>query len=79
MRLTTLLDTMNQGGSGPWPPDESSTISADEERRQFDRVIADLIPCRAGDPELWFAEQSAQVERAKALWAKSEEMAGERF
>ena len=67
MRLTTLLDTVNQGGSGPWPPDESPTISAADERFQFDRVLADLIPCRSGDPELWFAEQNVQVERAKAL------------
>jgi len=67
VRLTTLLDTVNNGGSGPWPPDRSPSITADEERRQFDRVIADLIPCRAGDPELWFAEQTGQVERAKAL------------
>lgn len=76
MRLSTLLDTVNNGGSGPWPPYESSTISAAEERRQFDRVIADLMPCRAGDPELWFAEQYAQVEQAKALCHQCPLMAG---
>lgn len=34
---------------------------------EFDRLIADLIPCRTNDPELWFAEHTAQVEQAKAL------------
>jgi WhiB family redox-sensing transcriptional regulator len=64
VRLTTLLDVMNQGGSGPWPP---AVIPATDDHATFDRMIADLIPCRSHDPELWFAEQSAQVERAKAL------------
>jgi WhiB family redox-sensing transcriptional regulator len=39
------------------------TVHTDE----FDRLVADLIPCRTHDPELWFAEHTAQVERAKAL------------
>lgn len=26
-----------------------------------------LLPCRAGDPDLWFAETPADLERAKAL------------
>ncbi|GAA1931652.1 hypothetical protein GCM10009737_37030 [Nocardioides lentus] len=26
-----------------------------------------LLPCRSGDPELWFAELPADVEHAKAL------------
>ncbi|QCB95201.1 WhiB family transcriptional regulator [Cellulomonas shaoxiangyii] len=30
-------------------------------------MVADLIPCRSNDPELWFAERQADVERAKAL------------
>ena len=64
MRLTTLLDTVNQGGSGPWPP---TAVTTTDDRQKFDRMIADLIPCRSNDPELWFAEQSAQVELAKAL------------
>ncbi len=34
---------------------------------EFDRLVADLIPCRVNDPELWFAEHTAQVEQAKAL------------
>lgn len=64
MRLTTLLDTVNLGGSGPWPTGSTATPDA---RQQFDDLVADLIPCRSNDPELWFAEQTAQVERAKAL------------
>ncbi|HEY0117377.1 MAG TPA: WhiB family transcriptional regulator, partial [Cellulomonas sp.] len=40
-----------------------STTGADD----FDRLVADLIPCRSHDPELWFAEHTAQVEQAKAL------------
>jgi WhiB family redox-sensing transcriptional regulator len=65
VRLTTLLDTVNQGGSGPWPP--SPVITTDENNQQFDQMVAGLIPCRSNDPELWFAEQTAQVELAKAL------------
>ena len=65
MRLTTLLDAVNQGGSGPWPPQQ--VVDDLDDRRQFDRMVAGLIPCRVLDPELWFAEQTAQVERAKAL------------
>ena len=64
MRLTTLLDTVNQGGSGPWP---AAAATSNEDRQQFDRMIAGIIPCRSGAPELWSAEQSAQVELAKAL------------
>lgn len=29
--------------------------------------VFDLLPCRREDPELWFAERSADVERAKEL------------
>lgn len=65
MRLTTLLDAVNQGGSGPWPP--TITVDVTDDRAQFDRLVAGLIPCRSGDPELWFAEQSAQVDQAKRL------------
>lgn len=30
-------------------------------------VMPELLPCRAGDPELWFAESPVDVELAKAL------------
>ncbi len=64
MRLTTLLDTVDHGGSGPWPTGSTATT---DDRRQFDRMVADLIPCRSNDPELWFAESPSDVEFAKAL------------
>ncbi|GAA3804167.1 WhiB family transcriptional regulator [Cellulomonas soli] len=80
MRLTTLLDT-DRVGSGPWPstdaptetrptistPQPSATRSTVDDRRQFNRLVADLIPCRNNDSELWFAERTVEVERAKAL------------
>lgn len=53
MQLTTLLDTVYRG---------TGTCSD-----EFDRLVADLIPCRVNDPELWFAEHTTQVEQAKAL------------
>ena len=31
------------------------------------QVEEELLPCRANDPELWFAESPADVESAKAL------------
>jgi len=65
VRLTTLLDTVNQGGSGPWPLTDN--ISTTDDRSQFDQLVADFIPCRSNDPELWFAERTSQVEQAKAL------------
>lgn len=64
MRLTTLLDTVDHGGSGPWPTGSTATT---DDTLQFDRMVADLIPCRSNDPELWFAERQVDVERAKAL------------
>ncbi|MBL1076353.1 WhiB family transcriptional regulator [Nocardia sp. 2] len=33
------------------------------------RVVALPIPCRDGNPDLWFAESPAQLEEAKALCA----------
>lgn len=61
MRLTMLLDSLNEAGSGPWP---ARTQDADT---TFDQLVATLIPCREHDSELWFAEREADVERAKAL------------
>ncbi|WP_269814817.1 MULTISPECIES: WhiB family transcriptional regulator [Nocardia] len=31
------------------------------------REVSKVLPCRAGDPDLWFAESPAQLEQAKAL------------
>ena len=67
MRLTTLLDTLNQGGSGPWPPAPSTTPATLTEAETFNQLVASLIPCREYDPELWFAESTADVELAKSL------------
>jgi WhiB family redox-sensing transcriptional regulator len=33
------------------------------------KEIAKVLPCRAGDPDLWFAESPVQLEQAKALCA----------
>ncbi|ROS76865.1 WhiB family transcriptional regulator [Cellulomonas sp. PhB143] len=74
MRLTTLLDTLTtDGGAGqrlarsanPRPAAPLTPTDAAE----FDRLLAGVIPCRNEDPELWFAERTADVERAKALCA----------
>lgn len=70
MRLTTLLDTLNDSGSGPWPetrPTERPSTTTPSEAETFDQLVATLIPCRENDSELWFAESTAQVEEAKAL------------
>lgn len=64
MRQTMLLDAVQDGGARRWPT--TAAVVADD-RRRFDRMVAALVPCRNHDPELWFAEQTAQVERAKAL------------
>lgn len=68
MRLTTLLDALGDGGpaipTGPASPDETTRAG---ERERFDHLVAELIPCRTHDAELWFAEHGAQVEQAKAL------------
>lgn len=66
MRLTTLLDTLHQGGSGPWPPAPAAPVGA-HEGETFDQLVASLIPCREYDAELWFAESTADVELAKSL------------
>ena len=66
MRLTTLLDTLNQGGSGPWPT-PSNTTTRPTEAETFDQLVATLIPCREYDGELWFAESTSDVELAKSL------------
>jgi len=54
VRLTTLLDSQETSRTG----DSTDT---------FDQMVAGLIPCRSNDPELWFAERTTEVERAKAL------------
>ncbi|QIK84111.1 WhiB family transcriptional regulator [Sanguibacter sp. HDW7] len=51
----------------PTPSTMTTTISTREERAEFDALLAAVVPCRTEDPELWFAERTADVERAKAL------------
>ena len=69
MRLTALLDNITaQGGSGPWTPHQPLTTPLGaQDNAEFDRLLAGLLPCRTNDPELWFAERTAEVEEAKAL------------
>ncbi|HWK91532.1 MAG TPA: WhiB family transcriptional regulator [Luteimicrobium sp.] len=72
MRLTTLLDSIPQGGSGPWNPAPDTLAPTMSEAvggtaAEFDRILAEILPCRTNDAELWFAERQADVERAKAL------------
>ena len=64
MRLTTLLDTVNHGGSGPWPVTDSTSTTHDHQT--FDQLVADFIPCRSNDPELWFAVSCSVVSRTMA-------------
>lgn len=66
MRLTTLLDQLNEATPGSHPT-RSDVDLAVTEAEQFDRLVATLIPCREHDAELWFAESTADVELAKAL------------
>ena len=87
MRLTTLLDTLTEAGSGPWPPLASGLSSPSTDQTttgmagpvgaeltlgtetEFEQLVSTLIPCRANDAELWFAERTEEVELAKALCA----------
>lgn len=79
MRPTTLLESPSQVSSRTWPagpppatttPDQATDRSAQTRRAAaaaFDSLVATMVPCRQNDPELWFAERSAEVEQAKAL------------
>ena len=49
------------------PAPSRATPSTRAERAEFDALLAAVVPCRTEDPELWFAERTAEVERAKAL------------
>ena len=80
MRLTTLLDTLHQGGAGPWAPAAAAPACAHaqagtacthggtaDDAATFDLLVATMIPCREHDAELWFAESTRDVELAKSL------------
>lgn len=76
MRLSMLLDTSTQRDTpvvvAPLPRSLTTSAPATEtdtqhDRAEFDRLMGSMLPCRVEDPELWFAEKTAQVEQAKAL------------
>jgi WhiB family redox-sensing transcriptional regulator len=69
VRLTTLLDSLNEGSTGSLPARSDAELGGVDltDAEQFDRLVATLVPCRVHDAELWFAESTADVERAKAL------------
>ncbi|WP_395656028.1 WhiB family transcriptional regulator [Nocardioides sp.] len=49
------------------PMTQPMTVSLGELHDQAGQVDDELLPCRANNPELWFAESPADVEAAKAL------------
>ncbi|WP_425954900.1 WhiB family transcriptional regulator [Xylanimonas sp. McL0601] len=70
MRLAHLLDERYlemAPGAAAWTPHQPLPVGEDVDRAAFDAVMNGVLPCRTHDPELWFAEHSAQVEEAKAL------------
>jgi WhiB family redox-sensing transcriptional regulator len=79
VRQTTLLDTISRQGSAgqtaPTATPPQPTLST-REGREFDKLVAGMAPCRSNDPELWFAEQSARIEEAKALCRECPLMVG---
>ena len=82
MRLSMLLDIDSQAGpvtAARLPsttPTTDPQLAAQSERREFALLVAGLLPCRNNDPELWFAEQTAAVEKAKAMCRECPLMAG---
>ena len=47
--------------------DEAADTSLGQLHDQALQVDDELVPCRANNPELWFAESPSDVEHAKAL------------
>lgn len=66
MRPTMLLDLPTTGLGAQRQLDTDA----------LDHLVTELVPCRSHDPELWFAERTAQVEQAKALCRACPLMAG---
>ncbi|MCL1869745.1 MAG: WhiB family transcriptional regulator [Promicromonosporaceae bacterium] len=56
-------------GNAAWTPHQPITADAtvDQIDSAFETLLSGVLPCRTHDPELWFAEHTAQVEEAKAL------------
>ena len=76
MRLVAMLDVIGaQTGANPKQTQQAvralptARPLTPAEGTQFESLIAGLIPCRSGNPELWFAEQAPQIAEAKALCA----------
>ena len=83
MQSTTLLDTKSRTTQttatmltatvapaapvAPTTPARPQRALTQHEGREFAQLMAGLLPCRSNDPELWFAEQSGQIEQAKAM------------
>lgn len=67
---------------GPQPGADSAPVatatpsSSGGSNAEFDRLLDGLLPCRVEDPELWFAERTADVDRAKALCQQCPLLAG---
>jgi WhiB family redox-sensing transcriptional regulator len=78
VRLAHLLDERYlemAPGNAAWTPHQP--LPADSALdTAFAAVLDGVLPCRTHDPELWFAEHSAQVEEAKALCRTCPLMAG---
>ncbi len=69
MRLAHLLDERyleTAPGAAAWTPHQPLPADAAMDTA-FEAVMNGVLPCRTHDPELWFAEHTAQVEEAKAL------------
>ena len=72
MQLTALLDQISQGSSTTWPAAPADLTFAGDPGwgvlSTRGRPGAVATPCQvADDTDLWFAERTADVERAKAL------------
>lgn len=52
-----------------WPIATADVTCRTVARPTPTREVTLTLPCRAGDPDLWFAETPAQLEQAKALCA----------
>ncbi|GAB2641266.1 WhiB family transcriptional regulator [Nocardia goodfellowii] len=52
-----------------WPEAATDVTCRTVARSTRTREATVTVPCRAGDPDLWFAESPAQLEEAKALCA----------
>ncbi|TRW43219.1 WhiB family transcriptional regulator [Georgenia yuyongxinii] len=74
MQLTALLDQISQGTSVSWPALPSTTAEHSLTGDAGWGVLSTpaspgaITPCQqAEDTDLWFAERTADVERAKAM------------